>query len=94
MIRMGERLKQNQLFALCLYITITKTHASPIPVTSSVEEPTFLIPSSISSAEPFNRSAFFAASNKSTDKSGLIFRFFNFFEASSTFNPSKEFTIL
>lgn len=38
MIRMGERLKQNQLFALCLYITITKTHASPIPVTSSVED--------------------------------------------------------
>ena len=28
MIRMGERLKQNQLFALALYITVTKLHVN------------------------------------------------------------------
>ncbi len=28
MIRMGDRLKQNQLFALALYITVTKLHVN------------------------------------------------------------------
>ena len=35
MIRMGDRLKQNQLFALALYITVTKLQQAPFMITSA-----------------------------------------------------------
>ena len=41
-MRMGDRLKQNQLFALALYITVTKLHVNRgCEITASTEKEDF-----------------------------------------------------